>query len=142
MQLGIITYGQQPSELEVKGKHSHREKDKIKCDLRLDVGVPDNERYSPDFYQPWKQVQEYAREELGKEATLILMGDERGLPIRKCSLCVEAKSSVYCPGCQAYREKSTLPNGTKKSTPKDPGLGIPKRVEFKGRFDLPSPVPL
>jgi hypothetical protein len=145
MHLGIImnmTGGYSPNKREVKGKYSSHKKDDVRCDLGIDVGVPDNERYSPELCQAWKQVQGYAREELGKEATLILMGDERGMPIRKCSLYVEAKSSVYCPGCQAYREKSTLPNGTKKSTPKNPRLGTPEGLKFGDRSDLPSPVPL
>jgi hypothetical protein len=142
MQFGIITYGHQPSELEVKGKYSPQEQDNIKCDLGLDRGIQDKKIFTPEFHQAWELVKKYALEELGKEATLVVMGDEEGRRIRKCSLFVEAKSPVYCPGCQAYREKSTLPNGTKKSTPKNPRLGTPEGLKFGDRSDLPSPVPL
>jgi hypothetical protein len=141
MQLGIITEGYQASGLEVREKYSPGKKDDIKCDLGLDVGILDKKIYSPDFYQPWKQVQEYAREKLGKEATLVVTGDERGRRIRKCSLPEEAKSYVYCPGCKIYRAKATHPNDVKKSTPKDPGLKIPEGIKFNDKLEPPRRLP-
>jgi len=150
MQLGIITTGYQPSELEVRGKYFPQEEDKIKCDLGLDVGILQKKtltqgRFAQEFYQAWELVKRYAREKLHREATLVFTGDRRGRAILKCSLSEEKGSHEYCSGCheycsgcQEYRAQANHHNGTKKSTPKNPNLEIPERIEFRDRFDLPK----